>query len=64
MNLPYHVKVPMSFCRLKAKSKLFGLVRPQFATIAKCQWFSKAPSPLNGMVVHHRSNDGMVTYHC
>ena len=50
MNLPDHVKVPMSFCRLKTKSKLFGLLRPQFATIAKFQWFSKAPSPLNGMV--------------
>ena len=48
MNLPDHVKVPMLFCRLK--TKLFGLLRPQFATIAKFQWFSKAPSPLNGMV--------------
>ena len=50
MNLTDHVKVPMSFCRLKTKSKPFGLLRPQFTTIAKFQWFSKAPSPLNGMV--------------
>ena len=27
-----------------------GLLGPHFATIAKFQWFSKAPSPLNGMV--------------
>ena len=26
MNLTDHVKVPMSFCRLKTKLKLFGLV--------------------------------------
>ena len=32
------------------KSKLLGLSGPHFATIAKFQWFSKAPSPLNGMV--------------
>ena len=89
MNLTDHVKVTMSFCRLKTKSKPFGLLRPQFTTIAKFQWFSKAPSPLNvwfgatigfngfsmvlgsrnhwfrwfTMVVHHWSNDGMVTYH-
>ena len=50
MNLTDHVNVSMSFCRLKTKSKLIGLLRPQFATIAKFQWFSKAPSPLNGMV--------------
>ena len=50
MNLTDHVKVPKLFCRLKTKSKLFKLLRPQFATIAKFQWFSKAPSPLNGMV--------------
>ena len=35
---------------LPTKSKLFGLLGPHFATIAKFQWFSKAPSPLNGMV--------------
>merc|ERR1719209_511448 len=40
----------MLFCRQKTKSKLIGLLRPQFATIAKFQWFLKAPSPLNGMV--------------
>ena len=50
MNLTDHVNVSMSFCRLKTKSKPFGLLRPQFTTIAKFQWFSKAPSPLNGMV--------------
>ena len=50
MNLTDHVNVSISFCRLKTKSKLIGLLRPQFATIAKFQWFSKAPSPLNGMV--------------
>ena len=44
MNLTDHVNVSMSFCRLKTKSKLIGLLRPQFATIAKFQWFSKAPS--------------------
>ena len=27
-----------------------GLSNPVFATIANFQWFSKAPSPLNGMV--------------
>ena len=50
MNLTDHVNVSMSFYRLKTKSKLIGLLRPQFATIAKFQWFSKSPSPLNGMV--------------
>ena len=50
MNLTDQVNVSMSFCRQKTKSKLIGLLRPQFATIAKFQWFSKAPSPLNGMV--------------
>ena len=50
MNLTDHVKVPTSFYRLKTKFKLFGLLRPRYATIAKFQWFSKAPSPLNGMV--------------
>ena len=39
MNLTDHVKVPMLFCRLKTKSKLFGILKPQFGTIAKFQWF-------------------------
>ena len=42
-----HFRVPRPFYRLKTKSTLSG---PHFATIAKFQWFSKAPSPLNGMV--------------
>ena len=46
--------IPRSFqsshAILQTKSKLFGLLGPHFATIAKFQWFSKAPSPLNGMV--------------
>ena len=89
MNPPDPFRVPRPFCRLKTKSKLFGLFGQHFAAIAKFQWFSKAPSPLNGMVlgnhwvqwfsmvfglgnhwfrwfsmvVHHWSDDGMVTYH-
>ena len=39
-----------SHATLQTKSKLFGLLGPHFATIAKFPWFSKAPSPLNGMV--------------
>ena len=39
INLTNHVKVPMLFCRLKTKSKLFGILKPQFGTIAKFQWF-------------------------
>ena len=50
MNPTDHFRVPRPFCRLKTKSKQFGLLGPHFATIAKFQWFSKAPSPLNGMV--------------
>ena len=42
-----HFRVPGPFCRLTTKSTLLA---PHFATIAKFQWFSKAPSPLNGMV--------------
>ena len=42
-----HFRVPRPFYRLKTKSTLSG---PHFATIAKFQWFSKAPLPLNGMV--------------
>ena len=48
MNPPDHFRVPSPFCRLKTKSKLFELSGQHFATIAKFQWFSKAP--LNGMV--------------
>ena len=47
MNPPNHFRVPRPFCRLKAKSKLFGILGPHFATIAKFQWFWKEPSPLN-----------------
>ena len=50
MNPPNHCRVPRTFCRLKIKSKLFGLWGQHFAAIAKFQWFSKSPSPLNGMV--------------
>ena len=42
-----HFRGPRPFYRLKTKSTLSG---PHFATIAKFQWFSKAPFPLNGMV--------------
>ena len=42
-----HFRVPGPFCRLTTKSTLLA---PHFATIAKFQWFSEAPSPLNGMV--------------
>ena len=47
---PGNLRVPRLLCRLKTKLKLFGLLGPHFATIAKFRWFSKAPSPLNGMV--------------
>ena len=42
------LRVPWPFCWLKTKSTLLG---PHLATIDKLQWFSKAPSPLNGMVM-------------
>ena len=52
---------------------LVGFLAHSFATIANFQWFSKLPSPLNGMewngfpMVSGKTtigNDGMVMYHC
>ena len=44
------VALTTSFWKLRTESKLFGLLGPRFATIAKFQWFAKEPSPFNGMV--------------
>ena len=43
-------KFPCHFADWRQNQNCFELLRPHFATIAKFQWFSKAPSPLNGMV--------------
>ena len=40
----------MVFFKIKLVVVFVGLLAHSFATIANFQWFSKLPSPLNGMV--------------